>query len=116
MLLGHLSLVVLVCDTSRSVPQLRFLLAGFSSPRHRVRSHGSPYGICGGQTATGAGSSVFPCQYYSTAAPYSLLCQLGGTHRGPDSDNISTETWSHVAEITIIATTTTDLTNEICFL
>ena len=42
----------------------------------RVRSWVSPCEICGGQSDTGtcfsATTSVFPCQYNSTIAPYSL--------------------------------------------
>jgi hypothetical protein len=32
----------------------------------RVRSRVSPYGICSGQSGTGTGSLVFPCQFNST--------------------------------------------------
>jgi hypothetical protein len=43
----------------------------------RVRVRVDPYGICGGQSGTGAGSSpsssVSPCQYHSTIAPYSSI-------------------------------------------
>jgi hypothetical protein len=43
----------------------------------RVRARVDPCGICGGQSGTGAGfspsSSVFPCQYHSTIAPYSSV-------------------------------------------
>jgi hypothetical protein len=35
----------------------------------RVRSSVSPGGICCGQSGTGTGTSVFPCQFHSTGAP-----------------------------------------------
>jgi hypothetical protein len=47
------------------------------SAEAQIRTHVSPYGIYSGQSGTGTGfclsSSVFPCQYHSTAAPYSLM-------------------------------------------
>jgi hypothetical protein len=47
------------------------------SAEPRVRARVDPGGICGGQSGTGAGfspnSSVFPCQYYFTIAPYSSI-------------------------------------------
>jgi hypothetical protein len=47
----------------------------------RVRSQGVPCEICGGQNGTqtclSPSSSVHPCQYHSTAAPYSLMYHLG---------------------------------------
>jgi hypothetical protein len=43
----------------------------------RVRARVDPYGIRGGQSGTVASfspsSSVFPCQYHSTIAPYSSI-------------------------------------------
>jgi hypothetical protein len=43
----------------------------------RVRARVDPCGIYGGQSGTGAGfspsSSVSPCQYHSTIAPYSSI-------------------------------------------
>jgi hypothetical protein len=44
----------------------------------RVRFQGSPCGICGKWywDRFSTSPSVFPCQYHSTAAPYSLMCHL----------------------------------------
>jgi hypothetical protein len=47
----------------------------------RVRVHVSQCEICGRQSGTGTGCylspSLFPCQYHSTAAPYSPMYHLG---------------------------------------
>jgi hypothetical protein len=47
----------------------------------RVRIQVSQCGICGGQSGTETGfspsPSILPCQYYSTAVRYSLVCHLG---------------------------------------
>jgi hypothetical protein len=58
-----------------------------------VRSRGSLCGICGGQIGTGAGfsasTSVFPCQFHSTAAPLQgktekkLIIFITGLHKKP---------------------------------
>jgi hypothetical protein len=42
----------------------------------RARAHVSRE-ICGGQSGTETGSSVFPCQYNSTAALYSFIYRMG---------------------------------------
>ena len=43
----------------------------------RLWFRADPYGICGGQSSSAVGSSpntsVFPCHYHSTNAPYSLI-------------------------------------------
>ena len=51
----------------------------------RLRSQVSPNENCGGQSGTGSGlsTSVFPCQYHSTNAPYPFI------HLPPTLCNIS---------------------------
>ena len=39
----------------------------------RIRFHVCSYGIFSGQSATPPSTSVFPCQYHSTIAPYSFI-------------------------------------------
>jgi hypothetical protein len=52
----------------------------FLTAEAQVRSHGSPYGTCGGQCGTGTGfaprPSIFTCQYHSIASQYSLMYHL----------------------------------------
>jgi hypothetical protein len=49
----------------------------------RVRARVRPYGICGGQTGTGAGFFSeffgFPCQYHSTMALHAHISHGGRT-------------------------------------
>jgi hypothetical protein len=63
--------------TALAVPVSRWNLTAEA----RVSAQVSPCGIYDGQSGTGAGfslsPSVFPIQYNSTAAPYSLMYHLG---------------------------------------
>jgi hypothetical protein len=49
----------------------------FTAMQPFIQSQAGLCGICGGQTGTGTGfsasTSVFPCQYHSTNAPYSAI-------------------------------------------
>jgi hypothetical protein len=67
------------CDIAQAVIH-RLLTA-----EARLRAQVGPRGVSGGQNDTGIGfspsPSVFPCQYHSTAALYSLMCRLGGGQR-----------------------------------
>jgi hypothetical protein len=60
--------------TAEAVPWLRWLVAGPFTAEALFRTQVSPCGIYGGQSAAGTdfsqSSSVFPCQYHSTMAPY----------------------------------------------
>jgi hypothetical protein len=62
----------------------------------RVRARVFPCRICGGQSCTGIGifpsSSVLPCQYHSTVAPYSYI--IRGMNNRPVGVS-SSETQSH---------------------
>jgi hypothetical protein len=59
-----------------------FIEVGFSL---RVRARGSRVGFVAGKVALGQVSlsslSGLPCQYHSTAAPYSLVYHLGDVQR-----------------------------------
>jgi hypothetical protein len=69
--------------------RLRYGRAGshrLLTAKARVGAQVSPCAICGCQSGSGTGfppiPSVFPCQYYSTAAPY-LLTIIWGMDNGP---------------------------------
>jgi hypothetical protein len=92
------------CDKKQNfaVIQLRRLDAGFS-PRRPGFVPTSVFVV--GKVALGQVSlrspSVFPCQYHSTAASYSLIYHLG-VDKEPVKSPSSTETQSHpIATITI---------------
>jgi hypothetical protein len=64
-----------ICAIAQAVSR-RFFIA-----ESRVRPLVNPCGICDGQSGNetdfSPSSSVFPCQYYSTAAAYSLMYHVG---------------------------------------
>jgi hypothetical protein len=63
-----------------AMPQLRWSVTSFSP--WRLQSQGT-FRIFGGQSGTRIGfplgTSVVPCQYHSTAVPYSHMYHLGDT-------------------------------------
>jgi hypothetical protein len=90
---GYLQgIIVMACQKSRYIHFGKVhAIAGPVSPRllhseARVRSQGTPCGICGGQSGTGTGfsqsPSVFPWHYYSTDAPCLLMYHLGAREWG----------------------------------
>jgi hypothetical protein len=74
----------LLCNpTSRAIAQAvsRWPITA----KARVRARVSPCGVCGVQSGTGAdfspSSSVFPCQYHYTIAPYSSIAVPRGVRQ-----------------------------------